>query len=407
MNILILRSSLQTDDFVRSEYAALINLLKNEFKAQFTILGDDANALKQWNAAQVVPDFVMTATGGVENLFLQILPHLDSEIRIIADGRNNSLAAALEILSYLTSCYKHGKIIHGSNEEIVNEVRAELKPLHNTRIGCFGHASDWLIDSDVDRIVLERKYGISVINIGLDRLYDEMDVADGGEAWKIAQTCSSDAKSVVEPSNDDMLKAAKVYLAIRKICQEEHLTALTIRCFDIVKVFKTTSCLALALLNDEGIVAGCEGDMQTLVTMILAQRLCGEKAFMANPSLLRDDSSMLAHCTLPLSMCENFTLRSHFESLIGVAIQGDLPCTDFTVLKWGGDELNRFFVAETQALPVDYNEHFCRTQIVLNANLKPYLLRHSIGNHQVVIKGHHADKIRKFMRENGVKEIQV
>ena len=407
MNILILRSSLQTDDFVRSEYAALINLLKNEFKAQFTILGDNANALKQWNAAQVVPDFVMTATGGVENLFLQILPHLDSEIRIIADGRNNSLAAALEILSYLTSCYKHGKIIHGSNEEIVNEVRAELKPLHNTRIGCFGHASDWLIDSDVDRIVLERKYGISVINIGLDRLYDEMDVADGGEAWKIAQTCSSDAKSVVEPSNDDMLKAAKVYLAIRKICQEEHLTALTIRCFDIVKVFKTTSCLALALLNDEGIVAGCEGDMQTLVTMILAQRLCGEKAFMANPSLLRDDSSMLAHCTLPLSMCENFTLRSHFESLIGVAIQGDLPCTDFTVLKWGGDELNRFFVAETQALPVDYNEHFCRTQIVLNANLKPYLLRHSIGNHQVVIKGHHADKIRKFMRENGVKEIQV
>ena len=407
MNILIIHSSFQNEAFVRSEYAELMRMLENELQAQFTILGDDENTVAQWKTAKIIPDFVMTATGGVENLFLCILPHLDSEIRIIADGRNNSLAAALEILSYLTSSYKHGKIIHGSNEEIVNEVRAELKPLHNTRIGCFGHASDWLIDSDVNRIVLERKYGISVIDIGLDRLYDEMAEADGGEAWKIAQTCSSNAKSVVEPSNDDMLKAAKAYLAIRKICQEEHLTALTIRCFDIVKVFKTTSCLALALLNDEGIVAGCEGDMQTLVTMILAQRLCGEKAFMANPSLLRDDSSMLAHCTLPLSMCENFTLRSHFESTIGVAIQGDLPCTDYTVLKWGGDELNRFFVAETQALPVDYNEHFCRTQIVLNANLKPYLLRHSIGNHQVIIKGHHADKIRNFMRENGVKEIQV
>ena len=407
MNILIIHSSFQNEAFVRSEYAELMRMLENELQAQFTILGDDENAVAQWKTAKIIPDFVMTATGGVENLFLCILPHLDSEIRIIADGRNNSLAAALEILSYLTSSYKHGKIIHGSNEEIVNEVRAELKPLHNTRIGCFGLASDWLIDSDVNRIVLERKYGISVIDIGLNRLYDEMAEADGGEAWKIAQTCSSNAKSVVEPSNDDMLKAAKAYLAIRKICQEEHLTALTIRCFDIVKVFKTTSCLALALLNDEGIVAGCEGDMQSLVTMILAQRLCGEKAFMANPSLLRDDSSMLAHCTLPLSMCENFTLRSHFETTIGVAIQGDLPCTDYTVLKWGGDELNRFFVAETQALPIDYNEHFCRTQILLNANLKSYLLRHSIGNHQVIIKGHHADKIRNFMRENGVKEIQV
>lgn len=407
MDILILRSSFQTDEFVRAEYAELINLLKNEFQAQFIILGDDETAIRQWESTQVVPDFVMTATGGVENLFIRILPHLDSAIRIIADGRNNSLAAALEILSYLTSCYKHGKIIHGSNEEIVNDIRADLKPLHNTRIGCFGHPSDWLIDSDVNHIVLERKYGIGVINIALDRLYDEIDVADSGEAWRIAQTCSSDAKSIVEPSNDDMLKAAKTYLAIRKICQEEHLTAMTIRCFDLVKVFKTTSCLALALLNDEGIVAGCEGDMQSLVTMILAQRLCGEKAFMANPSLLRDDCSMLAHCTLPLSMCETFTLRSHFESSFGVAIQGDLPCTDYTLFKWGGEELNRFFVTEMQAVPIDYNEHFCRTQILLNANLKSYLLRHSIGNHQVIIKGLHAEKIRNFMRENGVKEIQV
>lgn len=407
MDILILRSSFQTDEFVRAEYAELINLLKNEFQAQFIILGDDETAIRQWESTQVVPDFVMTATGGVENLFIRILPHLDSAIRIIADGRNNSLAAALEILSYLTSSYRHGKIIHGSNEEIVEGVRTSLKPLHDVRIGCFGHPSDWLIDSDVERFSLEYKYGITVVDISMDRLIKEINAADENESLKIAEACTEKAKATVEPSHEDMLKAAKTYLAIKKICEEDHLTAMTIRCFDIVKTCGTTSCLALALLNDEGIVAGCEGDMQSLVTMILAQRLCGEKAFMANPSLLRDDCSMLAHCTLPLSMCETFTLRSHFESSIGVAIQGDLPCADYTLLKWGGDELNRFFVTEMQSVPIDYNEHFCRTQILLNANLKSYLLRHSIGNHQVIIKGHHAEKIRKFMRENGVKEIQV
>lgn len=407
MDILILRSSFQTDEFVRAEYAELVNLLKNEFQARFTILGDDETAIRQWESTQVVPDFVMTATGGVENLFIRILPHLDSEIRIIADGRNNSLAAALEILSYLTSSYRHGKIIHGSNEEIVEGVRASLKPLHDVRIGCFGHPSDWLIDSDVERFSLEYKYGITVVDISMDRLIKEINAADENESLKIAEACTEKAKATVEPSHEDMLKAAKTYLAIKKICEEDHLTAMTIRCFDIVKTCGTTSCLALALLNDEGIVAGCEGDMQSLVTMILAQRLCGEKAFMVNPSLLRDDCSMLAHCTLPLSMCETFTLRSHFESSIGVAIQGDLPCADYTLLKWGGDELNRFFVTEMQSVPIDYNEHFCRTQILLNANLKSYLLRHSIGNHQVIIKGRHADEIRKFMQENGVEEIQV
>ena len=406
MNILIIHSSFQNEAFVRSEYAELMRMLENEFQAQFTILGDDEKAVAQWKDSHVTPDFVMTATGGVENLFTRILSNLDSDIKIIADGRNNSLAAALEILSYLTSSYRHGKIIHGSNEEIVEGVRASLKPLHDVRIGCFGHPSDWLIDSDVERFSLEYKYGITVVDISMDRLIDEINAADENESLKIAESCREKAKATVEPSREDMLKAAKTYLAIKKICEEDHLTAMTIRCFDIVKACGTTSCLALALLNDEGIVAGCEGDMQTLITMILAQRLCGEKAFMANPSMLRDDRSLLAHCTLPLSMCENITLRSHFESLIGVAIQGDLPCTDYTLLKWGGDQLERFFVTEAKALPIDYSEHFCRTQILLNANLKPYLLHHSIGNHQVIIKGRHADEIRKFMQENGVEEIQ-
>ena len=201
-----------------------------------------------------------------------------------------------------------------------------------------------------------------------------------------------------------MLEAAKAYLAIKKICQEERLDAMTIRCFDIVKACGTTSCLALALLNDEGIVAGCEGDMQTIMSMFLAKRLCGEVAFMANPSQLTDQSSMLAHCTIPLTMCDETIVRSHFESGIGVAIQGLLPLTDYTLFKWGGTKLDRYFVVEAQAVATPYSNHFCRTQITLNVNLKPYLLQHSIGNHHVIIRGRHADEIRKFMQAHGVSE---
>lgn len=405
MNILIIHSSFQTAAFVRSEYAELMRMLENEFQAHFTILGDDEKAVSQWKDSHATPDFVMTATGGVENLFMRILPELNSDIKIIADGRNNSLAAALEILSFLKSNYRSGKIIHGSNEEIVNGVRTEMKLLQGVRIGCFGQPSDWLIDSNVNRETIANKYGITVVDISLGRLMDEINAADKAEAVKVAQSCTKNAKAIVEPSCEDMLKAAKTYLAIKKICTEEGLSAMTIRCFDIVNACGTTSCLALALLNDEGIVAACEGDMQTLITMILAQRLCVEKAFMANPSMLRDDCSLLAHCTVPLSMCENITLRSHFESSIGVAIQGVLPCTDYTLLKWGGDKLDRFFVTEAKALPIEYSNHFCRTQILLNANLKPYLLNKTIGNHQVIIRGRHADEIRKFMQENGVEEI--
>lgn len=398
MNILVLRSSFQTDDFVEKEYAALFENLKSEFHANINILGDDETAIRQWKQNGVKPDFVMTATGGVEGLFKQIIDQLGQDINLIADGRNNSLAAALEILSYLSNEGRNGRIIHGSNAEIISKIKSEHKPLSGTRIGCFGAPSDWLIASGVDRDFVMQHFGIQIIDIDMQRLIEGINTANLAEATKVANDCMKRSKAIVEPTQADMLDAAKTYLAIKKICLEEQLTAMTIRCFDIVNACGTTSCLALALLNDEGIVAGCEGDMQTVITMVLAQRLCGEKAFMANPSNLTEQNSMLAHCTLPLSMCDEIVMRSHFESLKGVAIQGLLPTTDYTIMKWGGKQLNKYFVAEAKALPIDYSNHFCRTQIKLDVNLKDYLLNRSIGNHHVIIKGRHAETIRNFMK---------
>ena len=418
MKIIILRSSFQTDDFVRKEYADLIQRLKNECNAEINIMGDES--VETWRAAslQSLPDAFMIATGGVENLFKRIWSVIDVEtmcgpshqktVTMIADGCNNSLAAALEILTYLGNIGVEGRILHGTNDEIISAVMethgsASLRG----RIGLFGQPSDWLIASGVDRDYLHQHYGIETIDIDLQRLIDGIKTIPQTEAEKVAQTILKRAKGVVEPSDADMLEAAKAYLAIKRICQEERLDAMTIRCFDIVKAWGTTSCLALALLNDEGIVAGCEGDMQTLMSMFLTKRLCGEVAFMANPSQLTDKTSMLAHCTIPLTMCDETTIRSHFESSIGVAIQGMLPLTDYTLFKWGGSKLDRFFVTEAQAVETPYSNHFCRTQITLNVNLKPYLLQHSIGNHHVIIRGRHADQIRQFMLENDIVECKM
>ena len=41
MNLIILRSSFQTDDFVRNEYAELLQRLENECRAEIQIIGDE------------------------------------------------------------------------------------------------------------------------------------------------------------------------------------------------------------------------------------------------------------------------------------------------------------------------------------------------------------------------------
>ena len=416
MKITILRSSFQTDDFVRNEYAELLHRLENECRAEINIIGDENVETQSFASLQTLPDAFMIATGGVENLFKRIWASIDVEmmcapsrlktVTMIADGRNNSLAAALEILTYLGNIGVEGKILHGTNDEIISAI---VETCHGAslrgRIGLFGQPSDWLIASGVDRDYLRQRYGIETIDIDLQRLIDGIKTVPQTEAEEVAQTMVKRAKDVKEPTHADMVEAAKAYLAIKKICQEERLDAMTIRCFDIVKACGTTSCLALALLNDEGIVAGCEGDMQTLLSMLLAKRLCGAVVFMANPSQLTDKTSMLAHCTIPLTMCDETVVRSHFESGIGVAIQGVLPLTDYTLFKWGGSKLDRFFVTEAKAVESPYSNHFCRTQITLDVNLKPYLLQHSVGNHHVVIRGRHAEEIRCFMQQNRVLEL--
>lgn len=387
MKINILRSSFQTDEFVWKEYADLIQRLKNNCHADITINGNE------------MPDVVMIATGGVENQFKSLFTSKGS-VTLIADGRNNSLAAALEILTWLEGQGVDGKILHGTNDEILNGIMGETvhRPsLQGIRIGLFGQPSDWLIASDVDREYLLEHFGVETVDIDLQHLIDDIKAVPQTDAVKVAQAIVKRSKDTIEPSCADMVEAAKAYLAIKKICQEERLDAMTIRCFDIVKTCGTTSCLALALLNDEGVVAGCEGDMQTLMSMLLVKRICGEEAFMANPSNLTDHSAMLAHCTIPLNMCDDMTIRSHFESGIGVAIQGVLPLTDYTIFKWGGPKLDRYFVTEAQAVKAPYSDHFCRTQITLNVDLRPYLLKHSIGNHHLIIQGRHAEKIKHVL----------
>ncbi|MBO2523665.1 MAG: fucose isomerase [Bacteroidetes bacterium] len=361
-----------------------MGLLKDKCNAEITIIGDEHAETFHETSLQNV-DYVMVATGGVENLFKTIWSKgLLKTTTLIADGRNNSLAASLEILTYLTENGREGRILHGTNDEIINDIvetRHSTSLLSGVRIGVFGQPSDWLIASGVDYEYIKERYGIETVFIDLQRLVDEVGASE----------------------KSDMLAADKTYAAIKKICQDERLDAMTIRCFDIVKACNTTSCLALAKLNDEGIVAGCEGDMQTLMTMILAKKLCNEPAFMANPSILTDKTSMFAHCTVPLSMCYKTTMRTHFESGIGVAVQGDMPPGDYTILKWGGRRLDKFFVTEAKAIKNEYSNHFCRTQITFDVNLKPYLLNHPIGNHHVIIKGCHAAEIRRFMKENGIK----
>ena len=79
MKIIILRSSFQTDDFVRTEYAELLQRLEKECCAEIDIIGDESVETHGRASLQALPDAYMIATGGVENLFKRIWSAIDVE----------------------------------------------------------------------------------------------------------------------------------------------------------------------------------------------------------------------------------------------------------------------------------------------------------------------------------------
>ena len=407
---LVLHSSLQNHSFVKREYDGLLNILASDFDAQFDFLDN----LESLPSSSKYEDFIIS-TGGVENIFLDLLKRnlVGTNVTLIADGRFNSLAASMEILTYLNNNNIKAVIAYGSNEEIsarlkdlthvdfVNEqCGSAALSLSGDKIAVFGEPSDWLIASNVDRDFLKQKFNIDFVDIPLDTLFRRFSLIDDN----MVEFLTTDFQAVTsrgETTERDLLDSLKIYLAINQICQENNCTCATVRCFSIIEKLKATGCLALALLNDEGIDAACEGDLQSLLSMILVRRVTGMPSFMANPSAMSKDNhtTTFAHCTVPTTMCRRYGFRSHFESQCGLAVAGEFsPSEVYTIFKWGGEKLDRFFVEEAVSVVAPSNENLCRSQLTLNFYNPEYMLNNPIGNHHIIVKGSFADKLRTALK---------
>ena len=183
------------------------------------------------------------------------------------------------------------------------------------RVGIIGKPSDWLIASVPTDGILNNLDGFEFIHIPIQELYsiydDVLPKADGN----LLKTFSISNQNI---NSKELQKSEAFYLALKQLVDEKNLTALTIRCFDLLLEYQTTGCFALSKLNDEGIIAGCEGDIVSLIGMIVATRKTGQTVWMTNPSQIDIDKSqlVLAHCTIPTCMAENVKLDTHFESII-------------------------------------------------------------------------------------------
>jgi L-fucose isomerase-like protein len=356
----------------------------------------------------------LVATGGTEGEVMRLRearaasdPH--EPVVLIAHPGNNSLPASLEVLARLQQQGLRGRIVYlaGPDDEAglaslgrVMDDLAVARALRGTRIGLVGEPSDWLVASMPDHDVLRDRWGPVVVPVPLDEVIGRLEGVRAGEAAAAAAALGDGAEGVAEPSADDLAQAARVWMALREVAEQYALDALTVRCFDIVLECGTTGCIGLAELTDAGVIAGCEGDLVSTLALVWTRLLTGSTPWMANPSRVDEAANALwlAHCTVPRSIVDGYRLRSHFESGLGVGIQGRLPHGPVTLARIGGVALDRIWLVEGEVTKTGDAEDLCRTQafVRLKDGHVSELLRRPLGNHIVVVSGHHAARMRDW-----------
>jgi L-fucose isomerase-like protein len=357
-----------------------------------------------------LPQLFVVATGGTERLLLDSITRnaAGHPTVLVAHRGHNALPAALEAMAAIKQHGGRGRIVSltgdaAADRRALDEAVGDLEAvvaMRSTRLGVIGGPSSWLVASSPTPEVVRRRWGPEVVTVEPTRMIEltRTPVTPTGVLAERFTKVADPVRSTVDRQAVD--NAMGVRAALVDVMENDQLDAVTVRCFDLLGDPGTSGCLALASLNDDGIVAGCEGDVPSALAMLWVRQLLGQPTWMANPASLDVDRNelLLAHCTVAPSMVESFALDTHFESGMGVGISARFAAQPVTLIRLGGADLDECWIAEGAIVATGNDADLCRTQVTieLSSGNVGDLLTHPLGNHLVLATGHHEQRLRAW-----------
>ena len=197
--------------------------------------------------------------------------------------------------------------------EITVKALTAKKNLRDARVAQIGKLADGHINHyndvrDIYRYVgvdVSRDYEVEDI-IAMAEEMPENAVAEDLEKLNSQTTSSRIGKDKIELS-------VRMYSAIKKLCETEEYDAVAFSCWPKLMPLRGMSgCLVNALLNNAGIVAGCEADVLSTVSMLALHYVTESATVLMDMSRFdrEDNTLMMWHCgTSPFDMADGGGVR--------------------------------------------------------------------------------------------------
>ena len=277
-------------------------------------------------------------------------------------------------------------------------------------------------------VEVKERLGVEMVTIPDGRYDAVMATVDQAAAEARAEKWIREAQQMIEPSREDVVKAARASLTLDRLIREHGACGLCVgTCMSWLP--RGFPCLGFTELNDRGVPAACDGDMDCLLTMLILEHALNQPGFLGNAAGVDTSRNTfhLSHCSAPLKMegphgpTAPYLLRRHAEVRGGAVpevhyrIGQTLTFTKLihlkTLLVFTGK------IIDVPTVPKD-QERGCRTELVAQVSDAERLLDNwgggALGDsakdyyaslHRVAYYGDHTRSIRHLGHLLGMKVV--
>jgi len=195
-----------------------------------------------------------------------------------------------------------------------------VNKLRNINIGVIGRVFRGMYELEWDKTKVKWKLGPNIFYIEISELLDLLDKVPPSDTKKLVEELKKKYK-VNEITDEDIAKACRLSIALERLVSRFKLNALSHLCQWYLHCrADAPPCFGCSMLNEQGIMTTCEGDIGTLVAMCILNMLTEGPAFFGEWSLFdeQENSILIGHHGLGnpklASDSSEIKLTSHFEN---------------------------------------------------------------------------------------------
>ena len=249
---------------------------------------------------------ICIATWSEDHHLLDLLSYVDKPVilRAYPAFDTGSLCCAHQIGAVFTDIGKKYEFVYGDADDTVMaektkniaEPYALERIMSTARVGAIGGRVKGMTEIAYDEFSIKEKLGARVINIDEKEMTERVKAISDEKAQKVLNEKQPLLKNCkITSTKDGMLESIKYYIALKELCEEYALSAISVKCYT---TYMGKVCLAYSLLAEEGVVASCEGDVTNALTMQMVYELSSRPV--NNTDLLyldeKKNTILFAHC---------------------------------------------------------------------------------------------------------------